>query len=69
MALKAALQRAMAEQLHEPTIWYDAAQNVAASNMTMASPARLALVAATIGRSGGEGEAMRLVGPMSVRRL
>ncbi|WP_044736747.1 L-lactate permease [Geobacillus kaustophilus] len=63
-AMFSPFQRAMAEQLHEPTIWYAAAQNVAAAYMTMASPARLALVAATIGRSGGEGEAMRLVGPI-----
>jgi len=32
--------------------------------MTMASPARLALVAAAIGRLSGEGEATRLVGPI-----
>ncbi|WP_162176085.1 hypothetical protein [Geobacillus vulcani] len=53
------------KQLHEPAIWYAAAQNVAASNMTMASPARIALVASTLGRPGGEGEAMRLVGPIA----
>ncbi|AGT31053.1 hypothetical protein M493_03730 [Geobacillus genomosp. 3] len=63
-AMFSPFQRAMADQLHEPAIWYAAAQNVAASNMTMASPARLALVAATIGRPGEEGEAMRLVGPI-----
>ncbi|WP_445613674.1 L-lactate permease [Geobacillus sp. YF-1] len=64
-AMFSPFQRAMADQLHEPAIWYAAAQNVAASNMTMASPARIALVASTLGRPGGEGEAMRLVGPIA----
>jgi len=39
-------------------------QNVAASNMTMAAPARIALVASTLGRPSAEGETMRLVGPI-----
>ncbi|QNU27293.1 L-lactate permease [Geobacillus sp. 46C-IIa] len=64
-AMFSPFQRAMADQLHEPAIWYAAAQNVAASNMTMASPARIALVASTVGRPGEEGEAMRLVGPIA----
>lgn len=32
--------------------------------MTMAAPARIALVASTLGRPSAEGETMRLVGPI-----
>lgn len=58
-------QSIMAEQLHHPTLLYATAQNVSASNMTMASPARIALAASITSQSGHEGQLVRDILPIA----
>jgi lactate permease len=58
-------QSTMAEQLHSPALLYATAQNVSASNMTMASPSRIALAAAITNQSGQEGQFVRDILPIA----
>lgn len=62
-------QSIMAEQLHHPALLYATAQNVSASNMTMASPARIALAASIANRSGHEGQLVRDILPIACAAL
>ncbi|MFC4182158.1 L-lactate permease [Saccharococcus thermophilus] len=62
-------QSTMAEQLHHPALLYATAQNVSASNMTMASPSRIALAASITNRSGQEGQFVRDILPIAFAAL
>ncbi|KYD31375.1 L-lactate permease [Parageobacillus toebii] len=62
-------QSTMAEQLHSPALLYATAQNVSASNMTMASPSRIALAAAITNQSGQEGQFVRDILPIAFAAL
>lgn len=68
-AMLAPFQSAMSHKLHTSTLVYATAQNVSASNMTMASPSRVALAAAISGQSGREGDLTRRILPLSLTVL
>ncbi|MCL6445253.1 MAG: L-lactate permease [Alicyclobacillus sp.] len=58
------LQNAMAHELHHSPLLYAIAQNVAASNLTMESPSRIALAASIANLPGKEGDLTRRMIPL-----
>ncbi|WP_240377406.1 L-lactate permease [Bacillus piscicola] len=68
-AMFAQFQHSMAHKLHEPEMLLATSQNVSASNVTMSSPSRVALVASITGNSGKEGELLRKMLLVSIGAL
>jgi len=68
-ALFMGLQVEAAAQLNLNLDWIATAQNVAGSNMTLASPGRLVFAAAIAGIAGGESALMRRVLPLALTGL
>ncbi|MED1489984.1 L-lactate permease [Bacillus smithii] len=62
-------QSTMANKLHSSELLYATSQNVSASNMTMASPSRVALVASITKNSGNEGQLVRDILPISLTAM
>jgi lactate permease len=63
-AMLGPFQNAMAHQLHDSPLLYATVQNVAASNLTMESPSRVARAASITNVSGQDGQLSRRILPL-----
>lgn len=65
-AMFAPFQSTMAHELHQSPLLYAVTQNVAASNLTMESPSRIALAASVTKLAGREGTLTRRMVPLGI---
>lgn len=65
-AMFASFQSSMAHELHQSPLLYAISQNVAASNLTMESPSRIALAASITHLAGREGILTRRMVPLGI---